>query len=122
MEENSPLICKPNYFLNILSDQSTVCKTTCDTNLRTPGSALNIGVCNADCLDSDILRNCPHTLSDLQNYVSNFECVISYPRVDYQCFIRTGNANENKGALFYSNCNRPYNFNHFFSSDFTNSK
>ena len=120
MEENSPLICKPNYFLNILSDQSTVCKTTCDTNLRTPGSALNIGVCNADCLDSDILRNCPHTLSDLQNYVSNFECVISYPRVDYQCFIRTGNANENKGALFYSNCNRPYNFNHFFSSELTN--
>ena len=118
MDENTPLVCKTNYFLNINSDGSTTCKSSCETQLRTPGSALNFGICNAECLDSNILRNCPHNLNDLQNYPSNFECVSSYPRVDYQCYVRSGLSNENKGALFYSNCNYPYNFQHTFSDDF----
>ena len=117
MEENTPLICKENYFLNINSDGSTTCKSSCETELRTPGSALNIGICNAECLDSNILRKCPHNLNDLQNYPSNFECVTSYPRVDYHCYVRSGLSNENKGALFYSNCNYPYNFQHTFSNE-----
>ena len=118
MDENTPLACKTNYFLNINEDNTISCKSSCETQLRTPGSALNFGICNAECLDSNILRKCPHNLNDLQNYPTNFECVSSYPRVDYHCYVRSGLSNENKGALFYSNCNYPYNFHHTFSESF----
>jgi hypothetical protein len=117
MEENTPLACKENYFLNIYSDGSTECKNSCEENLRTPGSPINMGICNADCLSSDELYNCPHNLNDLQNYESNFECVNNYYRVDYHCY-KTKNSEdlETKGALFYSRCNYPFNFHY----DFTN--
>ncbi len=117
MEENTPLACKENYFLNIYSDGSTVCKNSCEENLRTPGSPINMGICNADCLSSDELYNCPHNLNDLQNYESNFECVNNYYRVDYHCYkTQISESIENKGALFYSRCNYPFNFHYDFTS------
>ena len=111
MGENLPLACKDNYFLNIYSDGLTECKNNCEENLRTPGSPINMGICNADCLSNDELYNCPHNLNDLQNYESSFECVNNYYRVDYHCY-KTINDDfiETKGALFYSRCNHPFNF------------
>ena len=112
MDENTPFLCKKNYFLNINSDGSTECKNQCENNLRTPGSATNFGICNADCLSTEILQNCPHNLNDLQNYVTNFKCVNECSRIDYQCI------EENKSALFYNSCNYPYNFKHEYPQTF----
>jgi hypothetical protein len=111
MEEATPLICKKNYYINIDQSSGAVdCQNYCkDSNyFRTPGSEHTTGICGTDCL-KDGLKTCPNSASAILTYQNDFECTNGYYRIGYQCIQKPSNSLPNKGALFYSKVNSPYN-------------
>ena len=118
MEEKTPLICKKNHYINI--DQSSgavTCENSCiDSNyFRTPGSNETTGICGTECLSNIILKTCPNSASSILTYQSDFECNNGFNRIGYQCIPEPTNSLPNKGALFYSGMNYPYNIVYDFS-------
>ena len=111
MEEKTPLICRKNFYINIDSDGSVTCQNLCQdpTKFRTPGSHETTGICGTDCLSVDILKTCPNSASSILTYENDFECTDGYYRIGYQCIPFPTNNLPNKGALFYSGLNHPYN-------------
>ena len=110
MDEATPLICKNNYYINIDSDGVT-CQNYCKNNkyFRSPGSYHATGICGTECLSETILKTCPNSASSILTYESDFQCNPGYYRLGYQCISEPNNAAPNKGALFYSGVNFPYN-------------
>ena len=120
MEEYTPLICKTNYYININQNDNTVeCLNYCKDNnfFRSPGTYPSQGICGTECLSSDELKTCPNSASAILTYESDFECNSGFMRIGYQCFRQPTNTLPNKGALFYSGFNYPYNI----YQDFTKS-
>ncbi len=117
-DEFTPLICS-NIFLTINNDGTTFCSNNCEFNTRSPGTYNSMGLCNTDCLSNDIITNCPHLSSELQNFKISFLCNENYNRINYQC-IKKDNSYSNDGALFYSRCNNPFNINYEFSNELKN--
>jgi len=112
MDEYTPLICKVNYYINIdQNDNKVECLNYCkdDKFFRSPGTYPSQGICGTDCLSSDELKTCPNSASSILTYESDFECNFGFIRIGYQCFRQPTNALPNKGALFYSGFNYPYN-------------
>ena len=118
MEENTPLICKNHYYINIDSQKEKVeCLNYCQGNYyRSPGTAPNQGICGTDCISFDILKTCPNTAASILTYQNDFACLTGYSRIGYQCFNLV--EEPNPGALFYSGINYPYNIYQSFSNDF----
>ena len=119
MEEKTPLICKKNYYINIASSDGTVtCENYCKDNtfFRTPGSYHATGICGTKCLSDNVLKTCPNSASSILTYEDDFKCKEGLDRLGYQCFSQPTNNAPNKGALFYSGSNHPYNIVHNFSS------
>ena len=121
MEERTPLICKKNYYINIDSSDGTVtCENYCkdkENYFRTPGSNHATGICGTKCLSVDVLKTCPNSASAILTYESDFQCKEGLNRLGYQCFTQPSNNAPNKGALFYSGSNFPYNIAHTFGND-----
>ena len=116
MDENTPLLCKDNYYLNLNQDGTIVCSGACPSGrLRSPGTANGQGICSAECISSEFLQTCPNTAASILSYQNSFACKSVYPRINYQCFDAYNS--ENKGALFYSRCNNPPNIYHSFSTN-----
>ena len=112
MEEYTPLICKTNYYINIDQiDNKVECLNYCkDSNFfRSPGTYPSQGICGTDCLSSNELKTCPNSASSILTYENDFECNQGFYRIGYQCFRQPTNSFPNKGALFYSGFNYPYN-------------
>ena len=123
MEEKTPLICRKNYYINIASDGAVTCENECvDKNyFRTPGSNQTTGICGTDCLSvEEVLKTCPNSASSILTYQSDFECKEGFNRIGYQCIQEPTKNLPNKGALFYSGINYPYNIKHSFGSDVKN--
>ena len=120
MDENKPLVCKTNYYINIDDVKETVeCLNYCKGNFyRSPGTFTTQGICGTDCISSDYLLTCPNTASSILSYQSDFQCKTGFYRIGYQCFEALMEERTNKGALFYSGFNNPYNIYHSFTNDF----
>ena len=122
MEEYTPLICKTNYYINIDQNENKVeCLNYCKDNkfFRSPGTEISQGICGTDCLSSDDLKTCPNSASSILTYENDFECNQGFYRIGYQCFRQPTNTLPNKGALFYSGFNFPYNIYQEFTQSFT---
>ena len=120
MEEATPLICKKNFYINIDSSTGAVdCQNYCRDSkyFRTPGTEHTTGICGTKCLSEQVLKTCPNSASSILTYQNDFECVDKYYRIGYQCIPEPSNNSPNKGALFYSGINYPYNIVHTFSND-----
>ena len=119
MEEKTPLICKTNYYINIDStkDDAVECLNYCKGRYyRSPGTLPTQGICGTDCFSVDILKTCPNTAASILNYQNDFACLTGLTRIGYQCFNNL--EAKNKGALFYSGINYPYNIYQSFTNDF----
>ena len=118
MDENTPLVCKTNYYINIDSEKETVeCLNYCKGRLyRSPGTLPTQGICGTDCITVDVLKTCPNTAASILTYQNDFACLTGYTRIGYQCFNEV--EEPNPGALFYSGINNPYNIYHSFTNDF----
>ena len=129
MDENIPIYCKENYYINIDENDNTLtCQNSCNNHyFRTPGTTVSRGICSNICystITEDLVLVCPNTPNGLTSYQNTFACKDSYLRIGYQCYnivkdsLEQINRNEQKGALFYSRCNNPYNIYHSFSTSF----
>ena len=120
MEENTPLVCKTNYYINIDDQKNKVeCLNYCQGSLyRSPGTLPTQGICGTDCVSFDILMTCPNTASSILTYQNDFACKTGYTRIGYQCFDGPTFEDPNPGALFYSGLNYPYNIYQSFTNDF----
>ena len=118
MGENTPLICKTNYYINIDDEKGIVeCLNYCKGAFyRSPGTLPTQGICGTDCISFDILMTCPNTASSILTYQNDFSCKTGYTRIGYQCFDSI--ESPNPGALFYSGKNYPYNIYQSFTNDF----
>ena len=118
MDENKPLVCKTNYYINIDSEKETVeCLNYCQGRYyRSPGTLPTQGICGTDCLSVDVLMTCPNSGSSILRYQNDFACLAGFTRIGYQCFNEI--EEPNKGALFYSGINYPYNIYQSFTNDF----
>jgi hypothetical protein len=118
MDENTPLVCKTNYYINIDSEKEIVeCLNYCKGRFyRSPGTLPSQGICGTDCITVDVLKTCPNTASSILTYQNDFACLTGYTRIGYQCFNEV--EEPNPGALFYSGINNPYNIYHSFTNDF----
>ena len=121
MDENKPLVCKTNYYINIDDSRDTVeCLNYCKDNFyRSPGTLTTQGICGTDCISQDYLLTCPNSASSILSYQNDFQCKTGFYRIGYQCFEAPIEERENKGALFYSGFNNPYNIYQSFTNDFT---
>ena len=110
IDDNTPLTCNANYFINLYDNNTIVCFTYCDEGkMRLPGSPELYGICNTNCPDN--INNCPSgSTSALKDYQSNFQCNINnnYFRLDYTCYSED---NIENSGVFISSC---YNFPNFF--------
>ena len=123
MGEKTPLACRNNFYINIDPADGTVdCENYCKYNkyYRTPGSHESRGICGTDCLSDTVLKTCPNSASAILTYQSDFECLNNFNRIGYQCIPDPTNDLPNKGALFYSGINSPYNIIHKFIPTSTN--
>ena len=120
MDENKPLVCKSNYYINIDDARETVeCLNYCNGNFyRSPGTFPTQGICGTDCISFDYLLTCPNTAASILSYQSDFQCKTGFYRIGYQCFEAPVDETQNKGALFYSGVNYPYNIYQSFTNDF----
>ena len=120
MDENMPLVCKSNYYINIDDARETVeCLNYCKGNFyRSPGTFPTQGICGTDCISFDYLLTCPNSAASILSYQSDFQCKTGFYRIGYQCFEAPIDDKENKGALFYSGVNYPYNIYQSFTNDF----
>ena len=104
MDENKPLVCKTNYYINIDDSRDTVeCLNYCKNNFyRSPGTLTTQGICGTDCISQDYLLTCPNSASSILSYQNDFQCKTGFYRIGYQCFEAPIEERENEGALFYS--------------------
>jgi hypothetical protein len=72
IDDNTPLTCNTNYFINLYDNNTIVCLTYCDDGkMRLQGSPELYGICNTNCPDN--INNCPSgSTSALKDYQSNF--------------------------------------------------
>ena len=120
MDEDKPLVCKTNYYINIDDTKDAIeCLNYCKGNFyRSPGTFTTQGICGTDCISFDYLLTCPNTAASILSYQSDFQCKTGFYRIGYQCFEAPADERENKGALFYTGFNNPYNIYQSFTNDF----
>ncbi|MGL4947853.1 MAG: hypothetical protein ACRC42_00495, partial [Mycoplasma sp.] len=94
------------------------CKGNCinDFDFRTPGLSEGRGVCASICSTQTMLKQCPNSSAGWLTYPNSFQCQTSFPRINYHCFDEFNSIN--KGGLFYSRCNKPWNIYHDMSANF----
>jgi hypothetical protein len=53
IDDNTPLTCNANYFINLYDNNTILCLTYCDEGkMRLPGSPELYGICNTNCPDN----------------------------------------------------------------------
>ena len=111
-DENNPIVCKNNFFLNIKNDQSVYCSSKCENNkMRTPGNHEILPICNSNIPENNILN----TNFDGKNLNVNFCDQNEYFQIDYKC-----KKNPLISALFYSRCYNPPNFTFLITTSIQN--
>ena len=112
MEENTPLSCEPGQYIDLMGDGQISCNTGCNDakTIRQPGAGENPGICNSNCPEN--VRDCPNT--NLNNYVSGYNCMGGFHRIAYQCYEESLDENS---ALFFSKCYNSPNFFRIISTD-----
>ena len=111
-DENDPIVCKNNFFLNIKNDQSVYCSSKCENNkMRTPGNHEILPICNSNIPENNILN----TNFDGKNLNVNFCDQNEYFQIDYKC-----KKNPLISALFYSRCYNPPNFTFLITTSIQN--
>ena len=102
-DENTPLSCYTNYYLDSGNDGTAltpaVCTASCSNNSpRHPGSNPVNALCNYNCLN---VSSCPNSsVSQMKSYPSNYLCQTGFSRANYKCIQSTI---ANKSAFFFSN-------------------
>ena len=95
-------ICNNGYFFN---SANNTCNTSCPaTYTKTQGiwnSTTTKGYCNFQC-DMSSVNQCPYTtISQLQNFNSNFTCNTGFINSNYSCIDQM---KDNNNAIYYSRC------------------